>query len=66
MTIFDADVIVSGTNIQFGEIFSTLDFLKKLLGLGNGCSVADGMFVKFPIILASLVVIVLLADKEEQ
>jgi len=33
---FDLDIVVSGSNVEFGEDFGVLDCSKKVLDIGQG------------------------------
>ena len=65
VAILDSHVVVSPTNVEFGEDFGISQFVNEIGDEGKGVGITDGMFVDVAVILARVKSSVLLFDKEE-
>ena len=65
VAILDLHVVVSPTNIEFGEDFGILQFVNEIGDEGKGVGVTDGMFVDVSIVLARAKSSVLLFNEEK-
>ena len=65
VAIFDPHVVVSPTNIKFGEDFGILQFVDEIGDEGKGIGITDGMFIDVVVILARAKSSIPLFDEEE-
>ena len=65
MSIFDSDIIVSPSDIEFGEDFHPLEFINKVGNEGKRICATDSVFIDIAIVLTGLEATVLLFDKEK-
>ena len=65
MPIFDADIVVSPSNIKLGEVFCILGFIDKVRDERKRIDVLDGMLIQVVVILARMEFPILLFDEEE-
>ena len=54
MPIFDADIVVSPSNIKLGEVFCILGFIDKVRDERKRIDVLDGMLIQVAVILAGM------------
>ena len=66
MPVFDLDIIVPPSDIEFGEDFCPLEFINKVRNEWERVCATDRMFVNVVIVLAGLKATILLFDKEER
>ena len=66
VAIFDADIVVPPTNIEFGEVASVFQLVHEVGDKGKGVGVTGGVFVEVPVILAGMEFAILLLDEEEE
>ena len=65
MAIFDLHIVVSPTNVEFGEDFGISQFVDKIRDEGKGVSVTDGMFIDVVVMLAGMESSIFLFEEEE-
>ena len=65
VSVFDADVIVAPSNVEFGEDFGIPEFIDEVGDQGKGVSITNGMLVEVPVILAGAKSSVFLLYEEE-
>ena len=54
MSVLDSDIVVSPSDVEFSEEFSSLKLINEVRDEGEGIGIADGMLVKVPIILTGV------------
>ena len=65
VTIFDADIVVPPSNVEFREVASVFQLVHKVGDEGKGVGIAGGMFIEVPVILARTEFSIFLLDEEE-
>ena len=65
VAVFDADIVVSPTNVELGEVASVFQLVHEVGNEREGVSVLGGVFVKVSIILAGTKFSILLFNEEE-
>ena len=65
VTILDADIVVSPTNIEFSEVANIFQLVHEVRDEGKGVGVTGGVFVEISVVLAGMEFAVFLLDKEE-
>ena len=66
VTILDADVVVSPTNIKLGEVASIFQLVHEVGNERKRVGVTGGIFIEVSVILARTKFSILLLDKEER
>ena len=66
MPIFDSDIVVSPSHVEFGEDFHPLELIDKVRNEWKRVCITDSVFVNIAIVLAGLKATVLLFDEEER
>ena len=66
VSIFDANIVVSPSNVKLGKVPGIFEFVNKVRDEGEGVCVVDGMLVQIAVILAGVEFPVLLFDEEER
>ena len=66
MSIFDSDIVVSPSDIKFGEDFHPLEFVDKVGDEGKRVCVTDSVFVDIAVVLIGSETTIFLFDKEER
>ena len=66
VAVFDADVVVSPVNVEFGEVASVFQLVHEVGDKGKGVGVTGGVFVEVMVVLAGAEFSILLFDKEER
>ena len=66
MSIFDLDIVVSPSDIKFGEDFRPLEFVDKVGDEGKRVCVMDSVFVDIVVVLTRSETTIFLFDKEER
>ena len=64
--IFDADVVVSPTDIELGEVASIFQLVHKARDEREGVGVTGGVFVEVTVVLAGTEFAILFLNKEER
>ena len=59
------DIIVSPTNIEFGEVMNIFQLIYKVRDEGKGVDITGGMSIKVAIVLARVEFAICLFNKEE-
>ena len=65
VAILDADVVVSPSNVEFGEVVSVFQLVHEVGNERKGVVVTGGVFVEVTVVLARAEFAVLRLDKEE-
>ena len=65
VTVFDADIIVPPTNIEFGEVVSVFQLVHKVRDKGKGIDVSGSMLVEVLVVLARMQLAILFLNEEE-
>ena len=66
MPIFDSDIVVSPSHVEFGEDFHPLELIDEVRNEWKRVCIMDSVFVNIVIVLAGLKATVLLFDEEER
>ena len=66
VTIFDADVVVSPTNIELSEVVSVFQLVHEVGDERKEVGIVGGMFVEVMVVLAGAEFAIFLFDKEER
>ena len=66
VAIFDADVVISPTNVELGEVASVFQLVHKVGDEGKRVGIAGGVLVEVSVILAGTKFSIFLFDKEER
>ena len=66
VAVFDADIVVSPTNIELSEVASIFQLVHEVRDEGKGVGVIGGVFIEVVVVLAGVELAILLLDKEER
>ena len=66
MSVLDSDIVISPTDIKFGEDLCPLEFINEVRNEWEGVCVADCVFINVVVILIGAEATVLLLNKEEK
>ena len=65
VALFDADIIVSPSDIELGENLGFLEFIDEVRDERERVSISDSVFVEVPVVLARVEFSIFLFDKKE-
>ena len=63
VAVFDADIVVSPTNIEFGEVVSIFQLVHKVGDERKGVGIMSGVFIEISVVLARTKFAIFLFDK---
>ena len=66
VSIFDMDVVISPTDVKFGENLCPLEFINKVGDEWKGICIADCVFINVAVVLTGTEATVLLFNKEKR
>ena len=64
--IFDLDIVISPTDVKFGEDLCPLEFIDEVGNEWKGVCVTDCVFVNISVVLTGVEATILLFNKEER
>ena len=65
VTVFDADVVVTPSDVKLGKQLGVFELIDEIGDKGEGVSISNGMFIQVVVILTGTKATIFFFDKEE-